>query len=770
MEAGMEAELDSLLALVPEAGREEFREHWWSTGSEDRHALIEAVLAGDKLRRELLRESIGSVYEQGPPVGIEEFVTSKYFLGDVVRNLSPRWLDELKVVFAPGSNIVSWIMCLSGDTRVPLLSGGEKTLVELHEEWEKTGQSFWVYSIDQETKRPTPGLCTRVTKFGKDKLFKVTLDDGSTIRANQDHEFVCRDGVKRRLRDLNPGDRLMPFLVRGKKIFKTRYRNHMIVSIEECGFENVYCLTVPEWGNFAVSTNGRQGIYSGNTGAIGVGKTTVSTIAQVYKIYQLSCLISPQEYYGLNPGDRIVFAIFNITLKKGESGYDLLRYYVENSPYFRERSPSCKRPKDPIWFPKKNVAVVLGSLSTHALGEHVLGFAMDEANFFKSRVDVGGETRAHAIYEQAYTRLVSRYMQQDGKVPGLVCLLSSRKTQSAFLEEQIAKAERQTNKTMHVSSFALWDIKNSMLCGRTFPVLIGDDKMSSRVMEEDEVLPGGYDGIEVPIEFRDRFEWDVDDSLRDIAGIATVGSFHFFPRREFLEQAMDDSLLHPFNVETVDTLGLKLSNDLTEYMNERALFRVQNSMWVPIQDPGIPRYVHVDIGLTNDALGLAVGHRKIENGHISVVFDLVLRVKAPFGDEVHLNKIISFFKFLRSRGMPLAQITYDSFQSRHSIQDLILAGFNADTHSVSLDDYNTLKDLLTQGRCKFYRYEPLLTELRELRKDPEGAKRPNHPSGGSDDMADAVAAVAAACYKAEKSTITDSAYKPIFAMGSKSFF
>ena len=198
------------------------------------------------------------------PVLIEEFIHDDYFLGRVGSKLDPKWKEDLYYVFAPGSPVWEWLMCLSGDTAIPLLDGTTHTLAELHARFEKDASPFWVYSVDQTTGEVVPGECTRVTKFAKDDLFRVTFEDGSSVRANADHEFVCRDGVKRKLRDLKVGDRLMPF----------HGGHERIVSIEPNGREHVYCLTVPGWENFAIATDveKRRGIFSGNTGAIGIGK------------------------------------------------------------------------------------------------------------------------------------------------------------------------------------------------------------------------------------------------------------------------------------------------------------------------------------------------------------------------------------------------------------------------------------------------------------------------------------------------------------------
>jgi hypothetical protein len=117
-------------------------------------------------------------------------------------------------------------------------------------------------------------------------------------------------------------------------------------------------------------------------------------------------------------------------------------------------------------------------------------------------------------------------------------------------------------------------------------------------------------------------------------------------------------------------------------------------------------------------------------------------VGAPPGDEIYLQGIVDFIRWLKSRGMRIGSVTYDQFQSAHSIQNLTLAGFKADLHGVKLEDYEAFRGLVRDGLCNYYHYEPLLEEMKLIERDPDELRRPNHPPGGSDDVIDAAASVA----------------------------
>ena len=472
-------------------------------------------------------------------------------------------------------------------------------------------------------------------------------------------------------------------------------------------------------------------------GSIGSGKTTAAVAAQMYKLYTLTCLKNPQEFYDLLPGSKIVIGIYCITLQKAGSGYDLMKSWIDQSRYFQDICPRQCRPQDPISFPSKGIEVHIGSLDTHALGEHVFGFLLDEANFFKKQAGELEKTRAHELYTQAKRRQQSRFLQ----APGLVTLVSSQRTHTDFLEERLAVAAE--DPAVHDSRFSLWETRPPKPCsGKTFFVMIGDGRVSSRLLDEDEVVPEGYETVEVPVEYKQSFDEDLDEALRDIAGRAVVGHGYFFGQRERIHACIDHQREHPFTQQVVTGLSsTMLDSDLTDYLRHDLLFRTRESRSVLRVNPEIPRVAHIDIGLVEDPLGLAIGH---VTPTAQIYYDMLLRVAPPQQGEVDLDAIIAFFLHLRKMGMKFKNISYDQYQSKHSLQQLGKAGFKASKVSIGLTEYKTLRRYVYAGpsACSYYYYEPFLRELVELLRQPEG-KAPDHAPGKTKDVIDAAAGVAA---------------------------
>lgn len=93
-------------------------------------------------------------------------------------------------------------------------------------------------------------------------LVQVTLADGHKIRCTPDHEFMLHNGCYAQASDLRPAMRLRHIL-------------NMAASVETveplAAREDVYCLTVPEHGNFALDA----GVFVHNCGMMAF-KSTVS--------------------------------------------------------------------------------------------------------------------------------------------------------------------------------------------------------------------------------------------------------------------------------------------------------------------------------------------------------------------------------------------------------------------------------------------------------------------------------------------------------------
>ncbi len=242
-------------------------------------------------------------------VGAEEFrrlserdsVPGDGTMWDVVDSIEPAGVEEVFDISVPNLHnffanglIVhnsTYARCFSGDTRVALVNGSAPTLEEMARRYEN-GEIFRGYSIAKDGQLIV-SLLDAPRFIGRDSLLEVELDNGERIHATPDHQFMQRDGQLVEANTLRPQDSLMPldrnahrgkqavyqpadghwYLTGGMHRFgdaqplspQASYRNHKVAAIREIpGDHDVYCLTVPEAGNFALEA----GVFVKNCGII----------------------------------------------------------------------------------------------------------------------------------------------------------------------------------------------------------------------------------------------------------------------------------------------------------------------------------------------------------------------------------------------------------------------------------------------------------------------------------------------------------------------
>jgi deoxycytidine triphosphate deaminase/intein/homing endonuclease len=180
----------------------------------------------------------------------------------------------------------TYARCFSGDTRVALVDDASSTLEEMARAYGSV-RRFKGYSIGRDGCVIT-SLLEAPRFIGRDSLLEIELDNGARIRATPDHPFMMRDARMTPAHTLRPGDALMPLyrdLIRGhESVYQPMdgfpydprvhrpinlenpvYRNHKVTAIREIpGDHDVYCLTVPEAGNFALEA----GVFVKNCGII----------------------------------------------------------------------------------------------------------------------------------------------------------------------------------------------------------------------------------------------------------------------------------------------------------------------------------------------------------------------------------------------------------------------------------------------------------------------------------------------------------------------
>ncbi|MEW6212080.1 MAG: RtcB family protein [Acidobacteriota bacterium] len=154
------------------------------------------------------------------------------------------------------------IGCFTADTLVPTIDGNSYPIGELTER----GEEIYVYSLSAEHKVVVAKAAAKKTRVNA-SLVKVTLDNDREILCTPDHLFMLRDGTYGEAIDLKPATSLMPFDKRAEvdAMSAKHGYNHKVVSVEPLSeTADVYCLTVPDYGNFALDA----GVFVHNCGMV----------------------------------------------------------------------------------------------------------------------------------------------------------------------------------------------------------------------------------------------------------------------------------------------------------------------------------------------------------------------------------------------------------------------------------------------------------------------------------------------------------------------
>ena len=104
--------------------------------------------------------------------------------------------------------------CVTGDTKIAVAGRGPVEIKQLVKE----GKDVPVYCHDFKTGETVVRMGRNPRRTGKNhKVFRITLDDGSSFKANAVHNIYLRDGTKVQVKDLKIGASLIPFKIKADK-------------------------------------------------------------------------------------------------------------------------------------------------------------------------------------------------------------------------------------------------------------------------------------------------------------------------------------------------------------------------------------------------------------------------------------------------------------------------------------------------------------------------------------------------------------------------
>lgn len=158
-------------------------------------------------------EDTDQVLYKRPVPSIEEFLSSKFYMGYSNATLYEYWKEQLTQIFKQGSPVRKVIFsgcigCLTKDTVVSTLNG-DKTIEQLLNNF----NNEWVLSYNTNNNSWEPDKIIDVFYTGNRDVYEITLDNGETIKCTENHQFLSRKNkwVSIEKGTLVPGLSMMPY-------------------------------------------------------------------------------------------------------------------------------------------------------------------------------------------------------------------------------------------------------------------------------------------------------------------------------------------------------------------------------------------------------------------------------------------------------------------------------------------------------------------------------------------------------------------------------
>ena len=414
--------------------------------------------------------------------------------------------------------------------------------------------------------------------------------------------------------------------------------------------------------------------------AIGSGKSFLTSIIIAYVLHHLLCMRNPQKSFNLEQNSMIAIMNMSVNAKQAKKVvFGEVKNRVLHSPWFVRHKPN-PRVRSELQFPG-NITIIPGhSGYKFPLGYNLIVGIMDEAAFYT-------ETEDHDVAEEIFYAL-ERRVQGRFNEHGLLIMISSPRYVDDFIERKMEEVK--TDVTIFGRRRAIWEV----------------------LPEDIAAIEAGHyfvkDGVKIPKKYERQFLKNPEKAWRDLGAVPSLTIEPYFKQWGLIEAGVDLKMKHPF-----DAKG-----------RLRKWFK-------PV--PKKNYYMHIDLGLRKDCAGYAMAYAEED----SVVVPLMQEIKAPKDGEIDLSDITNTVLELKERGFKLRLVTYDQFQSASSIQYLKKKGINSERQSVeAVQKYETLKERIYAGQCRYYKFKPFLKQLRRL--ELIKGRKVDHPLHGAKDVTDGV--------------------------------
>jgi phage terminase large subunit-like protein len=421
----------------------------------------------------------------------------------------------------------------------------------------------------------------------------------------------------------------------------------------------------------------------------GCGKSYLSSIIASYEVHKLLCFKNPQKVLNLAEGSNI--AIMNMSqngLQARKVVFSEIKARIDNSFWFKNFCPPNPEKRSELEF-KKNIFIIPGnSEETNPFGYNLVVVIMDEVAWWEKTQE---KDYLKDTFETLEKRLNNRY---GNNYNWKIVLISNPSYPDNYIESLIDRPD------VFGVRKKLWEIKPWFFVNEEFV---------------------DWQGYKIPKSLFVEAEKNPDVFKRDILAVPTETIRPWLANPEMLKNVILESLKNPVEKEQI--------------------------LWNKLEKTKKNIYIHVDLGLTNDACGLCAVYK--ENNIIKPL--LIYRMQGSQQNPIKFSEVRQIILQLKEKGYNIKKISYDGFQSIDSIQILQSQGLQVELLSVDKNPqpYDTLRELIYDRKivlpyinwekinfCVENPEEYLIKELRYLEKRKE---KVDHPPKGSKDVADALA-------------------------------
>lgn len=473
----------------------------------------------------------------------------------------------------------------------------------------------------------------------------------------------------------------------------------------------------------------------------GSGKDHVCRITSARAAYLLLCLKNPQKYFGMPVQDYIHTLNVAASATQAHRAFFMpLRNLVKNAKCFSNtyvQNEDGEPGRSSILF-KKQVELVSGHSMAETLeGLNILLGIADEISAFKTKEEADRFAKT-----------------QGGREP-------------VKTADSILKMIRTSARTRFPRCFKMAAISYPRYKGDAIQQLVALGRLDNQKYEEKSRIyvsgPLSTWDVNPRVDSKEDFREDYDEDPAMARAMYECDP-DFATSRFFRNDA---AILNAFQKKQPDPLVVQYywGVDKTS-MEFEPLAPDQKKGWqvrfsysqdlYPIQ--GALYAIHCDLAISGDRAGIAMAHvRNWKTGEWEgvggsivneprpiVQLDFVTAFEAdiaaqPQPREIQIRWARKLAYELSSRGFVIGLYTFDNFQSFDSIQILQSRGIESKRQSTdrNLIPWNTLRDVMYDGRLEAYYRERIVRELQSLMLLPNN--KVDHPPNSSKDEADSVA-------------------------------